>query len=188
MAELTESDRMRIIRRQTATAEAALAEGRYPESQRTALLRDAATFIRQEPSVSAGEDALFEASRSRMASDLHGAADILASATDPDLGFMPATIAVTPTPANAPRQDGRYDLGTAAAPAPASSSAVAATVEVDSGGHMTCSGLPVVIGADGAPRVCTSVGEVTVATLRSLGLDLDAERLLSASRRRMQAA
>jgi len=176
MAELSESDRMRIVREQVAAVETGIAEGRYPESQRTALMRDAATFIKQEPTVTSGEAALFEASRARMASDLRGAADVMASATDP----YPVTVPES----EVPREDGRYDLGRAPAPAPASSSAVAARVEV-SGANMSFEGLPVVVAADGTTRVVTSVGDVTVATLRSLNLDMDAERLLYASRARM---
>jgi len=127
------------------------------------------------------EDWMLEASRARMRGDLRAAADVVASAPDP--GYP-----VTLPAANAPREDGRYDLGTAAAPAPASSSAVAATVEVDAGGHMSCAGLPVVIAEDGAPRVVTSVGSLTVETLRTLNLDMDQERVLYASRSRMRAA
>jgi hypothetical protein len=61
-------------------------------------------------------------------------------------------------------------------------------VEVDAGGHMTCSGLPVVIAEDGTPRVVTSVGSLTVQTLHQLNLDMNEERVLSASRARMPAA
>jgi hypothetical protein len=129
----------------------------------------------------AREDALFEASKARMSSDLAAAQSVMAAAPE---DLYPVTVPQTIVP----REDGRYDLGCAPAPAPASSSAVAAGVEVDAGGHMTCAGLPVMIGADGAPRVCTSHGDLTVETLRALNLDMDAERLLSASRFRMGVA
>jgi len=170
---------MRNVREQVAAVEAGIAEGRYPEHQWAALLRDAASFVRHEPTVTAHEAALFEASRAKMRSDLRGAADIMASASDP----FPVTVPA----ANAPREDGRYDLGSAPAPTPASSSAVAARVEVV-GTHMTFEGLPVVVADDGTTRVCTSLGNVTVETLRSLGLDMNEERLLSASRFRMGVA
>lgn len=180
MAELTASDRLAIVRRQVAAVEAALAEGRVPEHQRTALMRDAASFIKHEETVTVGETALLEASRAKMASDLRGAADVMAAAPDP--------YSVTTPQAIVPRLDGRYDLGSAPAPAPSTSAATAAGVKVDSGGHMTCAGLPVTIAEDGTPRVTTSVGSVTLETLRSLGLNMDEERVLYASRFRMGVA
>jgi len=128
----------------------------------------------------AREDALFEASKARMSSNLAAAQSVMAAAPE---DLYPVTTPQTIVP----REDGRYDLGCEAEPAPASSSAVAARVEVV-GAHMSYGGLPAVIAEDGTTRVRTSHGDLTVETLRALNLDMDEERLLSASRFRMGVA
>ncbi|MGH2899912.1 MAG: hypothetical protein ACRDMZ_14655 [Solirubrobacteraceae bacterium] len=167
---------MRIATKQVAAVEAAINDGRVPESERVQLLRNAVSFARHEPKVTAAEGALFAAAKAKRGGDLAASQRIMASAaTDP----FPVTVPA----ANGPREDGRYDLGNAPAPTPSTSSQIAATtrVEVD-GGHMSFAGLPASIAQDGTPRVVTSHGAVTVETLRSLNLDMDYERLLHGSR------
>ena len=61
-------------------------------------------------------------------------------------------------------------------------------VAVDAGGGMSYRGLPVSMGADGLPRVHVTAGAMTIDMLHSLGVDLEYERLLYASRRQMGAA
>lgn len=88
----------------------------------------------------------------------------------------------------APRADGRYDMAATAASegTPATPVVTAAPkIEVDSVGRLSYAGLPVTMSADGTPLVHVSAGAMSIPTLRSLGIDLDEERLLYASRMRM---
>lgn len=109
----------------------------------------------------------------------------------------------------APRPDGRYDLAAAASsegipetpeilglgtvdpPAESSSAPPVVSADgiaVDASGRLSYRGLPVSIASDGTPRVHVSAGEMTIQTLQSLGIDLEEERLLHASRTQMGAA
>lgn len=112
----------------------------------------------------------------------------------------------------APRADGRYDLERAATslsaegipetpeslgldtvdPPAASSSAAPVVgpsgVAVDASGRLSYEGLPVSLASDGTPRVHVSAGAMTIETLKSLGVDIEYERVLHASRARMGAA
>lgn len=111
-----------------------------------------------------------------------------------------------------PRADGRYDLARAATSLssegipdtpeglglgtvdpPAESSSAPPVVgpdgiAVDAYGGMSFEGLPVSMASDGTPRVHVSAGEMTIETLKALGVDLEYERLVYASRAQMGAA
>ncbi|MFP5365157.1 MAG: hypothetical protein ACLGI5_20805 [Thermoleophilia bacterium] len=108
-----------------------------------------------------------------------------------------------------PRPDGRYDLtaaassegipetpeglGLGAVDPPAESSSAPPVVSADgiaadASGRLSYQGLPVAMASDGTPRVHVSAGAMTIDTLKSLGVDLEYERLLHASRVQMGAA
>ena len=84
-------------------------------------------------------------------------------------------------------------LGPATVTPPAYSSAppprvTTSGVAVDGNGRLSYQGLPVSLADDGTPRVHVTAGPMAIETLRSLGIDLEEERLLYASRVQMGAA
>jgi len=125
--------------------------------------------------LSSADDALVAASRAQMRGSLREAHAIMAAA--------PASLSTDDTPSI---PDG---MGPATVAPPAASSSAPAVagpsgVSVDGYGGLSFEGLPVTV-EDGAVRVQTSVGALSLPSLRVLGLDLDQERLLHASRARM---
>jgi hypothetical protein len=52
----------------------------------------------------------------------------------------------------------------------------------DANGRLWYQGVPATIGADGTPRVQVSGGDMTPATIESLGIDMNGEAVLYASR------
>lgn len=169
---------------------------RDPEGTRVLLTADekdgglARGLPRDEPvqatergaGLTSNDAALLEASRAKMGGDLRAAADVMASKYD--RSAMAASVSADGVPGTL------EDLGLLMSEPPVASSSApgvvgASGVAVDAYGTMTFGGLPVSLSADGTPLVHVSAGPMTIDSLKSLGVDLEYERLLAASRSRM---